>query len=247
MTIRLFDDHEIVLTHQPFAGGTGSALYVGHDDPANKPGPQIIQFDRGELFDGHAFISLGELILGGTNVTKTRAVAIVKDPAVEFEYSLPDAMLDQTIWAQVRRHAGGVENPTIYQPIKITADAEGEGVDTIGGHGRITAITKFAGGGFEFQFRWMPSLNGLPPAQFRLEKTAGTGTIADVLLTYVARQTRYKIAVTGLTDAEAYTFNLSAENGTATKLLPYAGETDLDVTADASGPPAPTALSLVAH
>ena len=239
-----------LFAHQPFSGGLGAALYIGYGDP--DPGKDAIRYRHGRIPDGTDYLLADtdqKFPLGNANVTKTEAIAFVKSPTKQFVANLPsEALVDgMTIWFQVRTHQSNVENETIYRPRKIVIDSSFDGSGKIEGSGRLLKLEKRDAGGVRFRFVYSPSKDGLQPTQFVLNRTAGPTSPSPETVLFVKGKRQYEIDIAGLQDAGAYTFQITAENGAVSKLLVGNNGNDIDLTADADGPPPPDSLIAVEY
>lgn len=233
------DDTPLLLQDAPYDGSLGASLYAAAVDPLTDPGPTAIEFRRNRILDSaDGVISNvdGMYDLGASSVPKTPAIASVDSPDAEIRYAIPAAWHEKTIWANVRTHAEGYENETIYRPRRVTLDAAGDDDTGVFGTATIIDLEKRDGGGLRVRFAFADSRNGATPTGFTLTKTTGTGTIAPGTVAYTSDARVYEIDVTGLTDSVAYTFTLSATHA--------GGSTDLVAgiafTGDSSGPGAVT-------
>lgn len=207
----------------------GAALYVsaaGVDDPT------AIRYRHGRPLSGHV-IAAGVEWQPGTHFLHDACVAIIVSPTNEITYSLPAEYHGTTFWAQVRSHASGLENETLWRPQRITLDGGGDGgsASTIDGTAIVLAVEKRDGGGLRVRFRYLSAETGLTPDTFTLSRTAGPTSPSDVSTSYQIGARDYTLDVESLTDAGAYTFALKATSGAAESTL-----TTIDFTADASGP-----------
>lgn len=175
----------------------------------------------------------------GNGLPKSPAIAFVDSPTAEIRYPIPVEWHGKTIWAQVRTHAQDYENETLYRPRQITLDGSGDDDTPVYGTATILAAEKHNDGGLRVRFSFTASRTGATPTAFTLTKATGTRTIAPGSVDYVADGRTYEVDVAGLTDAEAYTFTLSATHA--------GGSTDLATvafTGDSSGPPAVIAAAV---
>lgn len=250
----------------PFDGGRGVSLYLGiGSGPGVDPGPNSIKFRSLRLIPqgrkdkwkrGTKWVR-GSGFDYGNGVRKTSAVAVVKHPATSIDYTLPPELADRIVWAQLCVHDQHVENRTNYRPIRLNLDGSLEHSDDILGTGRLMSIEKRDGGIYRMKFVYDRSLIGLQPTEFVLTKISGTGTIADVTVSYVGPKPlfprgkrSYEIDTPALTDGAAYVFNILARNGVTTQALvgnAGDGSADIELTADAAGPPAPSNLTATAE
>lgn len=234
--------HRLLFTHCPFEG-RGASLYAGvGTSPGVDPGADSIVFSRQKIYPRNWVRGTSNTFGGG--VTKTARIAVVNDPAAEFSFATPAEWLGMVVWLQVRTFAADVENPTTYRPVRIEVDSGGAPVETVGGVGEIIATEKLDGGHYRVYWTYEASDAGLPPTQFRLAKSSGTGTVADVVevVSSVGLERLYSAVIpalgsTGLANGGYYTFELSAESGSISVFLD-----SVPVTADAAGPGAPSSL-----
>ncbi|NOX55582.1 MAG: fibronectin type III domain-containing protein [Planctomycetes bacterium] len=224
--------HRIAFAHRPFAGGLGAALYVAYGD--TDPGQSNIVYRNTAAVRPGSRIARGGRVAAGT---KTTAAAIVKSPTNQFSYTLPANKIG---WFQVRTHDQDIENPVISGARRWQTDAQGSLLVNLTGDGSLLGIEKRDGGGFRFRFVWNQPSDGDAPVDFILRKTAGPTAVSDATTSYADGQRYYDVIVSGLQDGGAYTFTLSARNGSSEVLLQGNNGTQIDVVADATGPPAPT-------
>ncbi len=237
----LIDDefHAFALSHRPYAGPLGVSLYAAAVDPLADPGPRSIEYRRCRILDGSDTVLAGldgVYALGAASVTKSPRLASVTNPTAEIRYLIPEEWAEQAVWAQLRTYAADHENETIYRPRRIHLDADGEDVTPVLATATVIAIEKRDGGGLLLRFSYNASRDSATPTQFVLTKVTGTGTITPGTVDYDATERIYEIEITGLTNAVAYTFTLSAETETGSTDL----VTGIAFTADAAGPPAVT-------
>lgn len=239
--MRVFDEHDIILAHKPFDRSSGVAVYFA--SAATDQGPQSIRYRNNRIIDGGDWLTMGGWNLGGTNVTKTTAIAIVAAPTATYTFSGGAGYADHIGYFQVRPHADNVETPSLTGVRRVVFDGDGDPDDHIRGNGRLLGVDLCDAGGLRFRFVFDEHPDGVQPIEFRLTKTSGPGTVGDVTLDFVAGLRNYSIELTGLQDAQAYVFELYAQNGTVSKLLAGNNGTDIEATPDGSGPPVPTSLT----
>ena len=170
---------------------------------------------------------------------KTLRRAFVADPTVEFDWTLPAAMLSQTIAIDVRRCEAGIENEsTGFRVLSLAIDGGGDGVADIVGTAIALEPIYLAGGVVRLRWLWIPGLGGLVPAQFRVVRTAGPTLPADVLETFDG-ELLVEVETVALDDSAPYTFKIVAENGAVTRDV----LTGYVVQPDASGPPAVSSVT----
>jgi len=227
--------------HRPF-DGLGAALYAAAGDGSIEA--TAIRYRRRLCPDGGLFNVPGPTIpFGGESFSKaSQAVAIVKSPDT-FEGIDVNALgwADQTVWMQVRTHECDVENEQLAGRRKFVFDSNGDLVAPILGTARLLRSEKRVAGGWRFVFLYLPSPDGGQPDEFALIATAGPTTPDEVVAPYVRGIVETTLEVAGLDDAGAYTFKIVARNDDESADL----LTGLDITADASGPPAVTGLTAI--
>lgn len=222
---------------RPFAGGMGATLYAAAGDASIEA--TAIQYRRPVLMNAaQQALSLS----GGAFEKLSTAIEIVKQPdTFEAIDVLAQGWGSKTVWMQIRTHECEVENAQITGQRKYTFDADGDIVAPILGTARLIRSEKRDNGGWLFEFQYLPSPDGLQPAEFVLQRTAGPTSPADVETDSVPGAFYYSLEVAGLTDGGSYTFQILARNGSTTKDL----LTGLSITADGSGPGAVTGLVAV--
>lgn len=209
-----------LFSDRPFTGD-GYSLYVTAGDTVQYRNHRLIGRSLGPQPAGKG-ARVGTIAPGGT-------------------YNLPLELLNQDVSFDVRRFHKDVENESDnYRTANISIDGSGEGQSTINGHGSIISQEILAGGIVRIRMRYFPARDGIQPNLFRLTRTAGPTSPADITLNItVLTVTGLEFTTTALSDASAYTYTIRAENGATTKEL----ITGLSVNADATGPTAPTAAT----
>lgn len=231
---RVFDQHQTVPVRNRHEGGPNVSAYVsdpGVDDPA-----QIRYRDIQLVDEGGAALSVipaGDWAPGGDYYIPQRGVGIVACATEQIAVALGAAYTNVTFWMQLRVSEDGIENDSVDAPQRITVDASQDASDTIDGTVFVTGVDRRDAGGLRVRFEWSPTLTGIQPTQFRLTRTAGPTTPADVSVVRSTVFNYYTIDVSSLQDAGAYTFNLIAENGATAKTV-----ATVNFTADATGPEA---------
>lgn len=250
-------------THRPFEGGRGVSLYLGIGSaPGVDPGPESIKFrslriipqPRKDWYKRGPIFVRGSSFDYGNGVRKTAAVAVVKDPVDEINYTLPEELADRIVYLQLCVHDQHVENRTLYRPVRLNLDEELDHSDEIRGTGRLMSIEKRDGGGVLLRFVYDRDRNGIQPTEFVLTKISGPGTVADVTVNFLGPspifprgQRSYEIESPALADGGVYVFQVLARHGGTTKALTGNAGGDspnINITADAAGPPAPTNLTI---
>ena len=223
--------------NRPFAGNTvGAALY------ASVPGGDEVIYRNARIFPHRGnLVALGAAFpLGGTGVQKTAAIAFGNSP---ISLTTPTSWHSQTVLLNVRTHECDCENEAINGARSFTFDSSGNIVNPILGTANLIRSQKQDAGGWLFTFTYLPSSDGLQPAQFNLIRTAGPTTPATVSTPYNANSRSFTLTVAGLTNAGNYTFKIQAANGGTTADL----ITGIAITADSQGPPAVSGLTAIAY
>jgi hypothetical protein len=223
-------------SNQPFSG-KGASLYIGSGSP--DPGPASIVYRNMRAWpQGGHFTAMGGSKIGGTNTLKTARVGSVNDPTAAFAYALPVALASKTVYAQVRTFFNDVENETILSPVRVDLDGSRNDASTINGTAILLSPILNDGGIVTIRFKYQIALTGVQPALFRIHRTAGPSSPADVTTPFVAAGI-YEIQTPALVDVGPYTYQITAENG-ATVVTLLSG---ISVQADATGPTIATAGS----
>ncbi len=237
-----------LFSHRPFtddaatAGNSatgGASLYVTTAAAGSTPPP--IQYRRFRVLrPGQHILKLGNVVTGN----KTSRVATVTAPTSAFSYALGSSTAYRVA---VRTWKDDKENPHLGFERVFTTDGDSEIDDTIRGNGYLLSVAACKGGGARFDFVWNNVLeNGLLPTEFALQVQSGPSTPSEVTTSFSEDVRRYRLDVSGLTDAGAYVFNIVARNGTVTRTIDNAygsSDPDIDITADASGPSAVASIT----
>lgn len=176
------------------------------------------------------------------SVTKTARVDSVADPGTSINWALPAAFIPgagtQEITFDVRRYNSHVENESYnFGTVTVTVDSSGDGGNSILGTAELIGVSIRDSGTVRIRFRYTPSASGVQPTEFIASRTAGPTTPDDVTEPVIEDQTDVEIEIVGLSDASAYTYKITASDGSTTKDV----LTGIQFTADATGPTAPTA------
>lgn len=212
--------------HHPFTGD-GYSLY------ANVGG--TVQYRYRRLL-GRKQIGSTQLAFGATNVLKTARQGTITNGGT---WPVPASFNGESaVSFDVRRFKDDVENESSnYRTQTIGIDGSGDGESTIYGSGSVIYNEAQAGGIVIIRMRFYPSAAGVQANLFRLTRTAGPTTPADITVSQSpVAPTVIEFTTAALSDASAYTYTIRAENGATTKDL----VTGLSVTADATGPVAPS-------
>lgn len=211
---------------KPFTGD-GYSLYATIGN--------TVQYRNKRLLCGNPLGS-AELDFGATSVLKTARRDTVEPGDT---WSIPSAFNTETVTFDVRRYKDDVENETYnYRTVTLDIDGSGDGQADIYGTGTLVATEIQAGGIVVLRMRYYRADNGIQPNLFRLTRTAGPTAPADVTVsqTVVTPSDIITFTTGALSDSSAYTFKIVAENDSTTKDL----ITGISVTADATGPTAPS-------
>lgn len=212
--------------HHPFTGD-GYSLYATIGN--------TVQYRNKRLLCGNPLGS-AELDFGATSVLKTaRRTTIAPDGT----WTIPAGFNSQTVTFDIRRYKDDVENETYnYRTVTLDVDSGGDGQTAIYGTGSLVGTEIKAGGIVVLRMRYYRADNGVQPNLYRLTRTAGPTAPADVTVSQTITSPSDVITFTtgALSDSSAYTFKIVAENDSTTKDL----ITGISVTADATGPTAPS-------
>lgn len=180
-------------------------------------------------------------------VTKTARIDSVAAPTEQLVTTLPADLLPSSgtgeVVLDVRPYADDVEHlNTNSGTVQNTLDTSGDDQNAILGTALLVGTEVRAGGTVRFRFQWRPAADGVQPDQFVLERTAGPTSPSDVTQSFAGLAgdpaTIVEIDVASLSDSAAYTFTVRADDsvtGATADIL-----VGIVVTADASGPTAPT-------
>jgi hypothetical protein len=185
-------------------------------------------------------IECGMSLGADADVAKTTRIDSVASPATNITFPVDPAWVGQTISVDIRTYKDNVENgSTDFRT--ITLDGSGDEVPAILGTATLLDSEQRDGGIVRIRFAWQPALDGLQPDTFTAIRTAGPTSPANAAYT-VTTTGRQVIAIDtpALSDASAYTYKIQAASG-ATTLDVLTG---ISVTADATGPTAPTAVAV---
>jgi hypothetical protein len=177
-------------------------------------------------------------VAGGVAKTPRRDSLAATTGEVDFAWPLPAELLDASIAVDVRHYKGDVENTSDNVRARHLTLVAGDSSGEILGTAALRNVEPLAGGIVRLTFDYFAARNGIAPAAFRLARLSGPTSPADIVVTWLGERT--VIIETGaLDDSAPYSFSLTAENASVTRLLLDA----IAVQADATGPPAPTSGS----
>lgn len=223
-----------IRSHRPFQG-QGASLYLASG--SIDPGADAILFRRQRL--AVPFLQGPESTIGGTNVQKTARVGSCSDPTAQIAYTLPGKLANKVVWLQVRTFLSDVENESNYRPARIELNGSLAAPGSIDGTAELLNQEQRDGGVVRIRFRWIPATTGTQPTQFTAIRTAGPTSPANVVVAVDDSESVYELDTPALLDSAPYTYKIQAAAGSLTKDV----LTGITVTADATGPTAPTAGS----
>jgi hypothetical protein len=230
---------KMLYNDRPFGAGKGGSLYGGHgSSPTDDAGPGCIAYRRMRLVS--RFITGSEAWFG-SGVVKTLAIATVADPIAEFVYDLPAEYASRIAYFQVRTWADDVENLSDLAPLRVVLDADRNQVNSIDGTAVLLDYELRDGGVVRLKFRWQRAVTGIQPLQFSAVRTAGPSSPAAATIDYDGAAF-VEIDTPALLDSSAYTYKITAINGSTTKDV----LTGISITADATGPSEPASGSAAA-
>lgn len=172
-------------------------------------------------------------------LARTLRVASAASPAAELDYTVPAAWYPGNVALSLRTYQDGIENEDLTVKV-VTLNASGEIDASLEGTAVLLGTQQRDGGVVRIRFSWV-NTGSLTPTSIKLIRTAGPTSPADQTYAYVGDGT-YEIDTTALSDASAYTFKIQmvvASPSTTADVL-----TGISVTADATGPTAPTGSAL---
>jgi len=215
----------------PF-GGEGVSLYAQNGSS--------VDFRRPFHLCSLGVLSIGDdtrLKLEGDDgfLARTLRVASAATPDESLDYTVPGAWYPGQVTLALRTYKDGFENEDLT--IKtVTLNASGEFDASLAGTAVLLSKQQRDGGVVRIRFSWV-NTGTLTPTSIKLIRTAGPTSPADQTYAYVGDGI-YEIDTTALSDASAYTFKIQmvvASPSTTADIL-----TGISVTADATGPTAPT-------
>lgn len=217
---------------QPFSG-QGASLYVTSGS--------TVQYRKLRLQPRRSVLRKG-WPARDPKTTRVDSQAGVADDQIDFAYDISGLAAGSYV-ADVRHYKSHWENlatDDLTQP--FTIDGSAAEVAAILGTATWHAPEIRAGGVVRFRWAWHPADTGTQPTLFRIDFTAGPTSPADLTMSVETGRVEYQLDSAALSDGSAYTVVLKAENGATVATL----KTDT-VTADATGPAAPTLVSISAR
>ena len=221
-----------IFPDDPFSG-QGVSLYVNGKYRDLRIIPQDIWLKQGNDWP-----------VGEASVPKTARIASDAETGGNVATMTPDlsAYNGQTITLDVRHYKNNVEALTVH-PQTITLDGSGNTDNVIRGAFAAMNPEIRAGGIVRIKFHWVASSQGIQPETFKISRTAGPTSPADISETAVGTGI-YEIDTLALSDSSAYTYDIIAVNTTLSVNRTLGAVT---FTADATGPPAPLAVAAEAY
>lgn len=245
MPTRIFSPPACVILRNRFLGARGVGVYLspiggGQADIVYRNQRLYRQASRGTaigvpvVFSGDYTPAADELL---NDATRDTDKLVDGETTGEFDFTLPAGYEAEgaDFWIDLRTHEAGLENQSLYRPRHIIV-GDGEESDAVLGSASLIRVQKLDGGDARIDFEYIASLSGAQPESFTLRKLTGTGTIADVSVTFVSGQRDYSGTITGMTSGVTYTFRLFGVVGVVeTQLI-----ATITVIADGDGPAALT-------
>ena len=229
---------------QPFAGAGESLYQSAVDGSVRYRNVKVLAGARMRRRRG-AWVkgSGGTYDVAATSILKTNRVDSVTEPTAagfSVDTSAISGLPGVVTW-DVRRFSAHVENETEgYRTVAMELDVNGDEVGTIDGTAVLLGQTQLAGGAVTLRVRFTAARTGTTVARLRATRTAGPSSPADATTTIDGTSQIVEITTPALSDASDYTYTISAENTAATITANLIA--GITVTADATGPTAPTAV-----
>lgn len=237
-------NHTAAFNDRPFSG-SGASLYATVGDAVVYRGLRVLQSSRMRRRNGWIKGTGGRHDIAASSVLKTTRRDSVASPDAEFAYTLPAAFASQTVQFDVRQYADDIENTTDnFAVATITFDAGLEDDTGIVGTATLLTTEPRAGGIVRIRLIYNENSEGVQPTVFRASRTAGPTSPAATTASYAPGQRFVEIDTAALSDSAAYTFKVTAENAGGTVTADVL--TGITITADATGPAAPTSVSVEA-
>lgn len=216
-----------MFNHAPFSGA-GVSVYATIGTTVRYRNIRVISGSivRGTEFD-----------CGASSVLKTARITSVSSPADDVSFD-KTPYIGQTVSIDIRTYRDNVENEHAGG-VTMTLDGSGDPVSSIDGTATLLATEQRDGGIVRIRFIWLPALTGLQPSTFTAIRTAGPSSPANVDYTAGTGRQLIEIDTPALSDASPYTYKIRATSGATTSDV----LTGISVTADATGPSAPTVVA----
>lgn len=219
-----------IYSHRPFQT-EGVSLYLAAG--VSDPGASAIVYrnDRMDL----------PVSMRAFRTSKTNRVAFQAAPTESFTFDV-SAYAGQSLRLQLRTCLDDAECEVSQGTRLLTLNGSGNDVTGVAGSLVLLESEVRAGGDVRLRTRYTPSVSGVQPTSFTASRTAGPTTPSNVTVSYSGGDVYLDFDFTGLSSASAYTFKIFA-TASATD---YDMLTGINVTADTTGPTAPTATLLTA-
>lgn len=208
----------------------GVSLYLAAD--ATDPGASAIRYRNHRMEHSPS--------LGTVRTSKTNRVAFQAAPTESFTLDV-SAYAGQSLRLQLRPCLDDVELEVSQGTRLLTLDGSGDDATGVAGSLILLETQIRAGGDVRIRTRYTPSASGVQPTSFTASRTAGPTTPANVTVTYSGGDVYLDFDLVGLSSASAYTFKIFA----TASAVNYDMLTGISVTADNTGPTAPSASVLV--
>lgn len=166
---------------------------------------------------------------------RTLRVGFAASPTEEIDYTVPGAWYPGNVALALRTFKDGIENEDVAVKV-VTLNASGEFDASLAGTAVLLSKEQRDGGVVRIRFSWV-NTGTLTPTSIKLIRTAGPTSPADQTYAYVGDGV-YEIDTTALSDASAYTFKIQMVVASPSTTLDVL--TGISITADATGPTAPT-------
>lgn len=226
--MRLAPDANTIFNHQPFTG-SGVSMYV--------TAGSTVQYRNKRLITG-SILRGTEFDCGATSVLKTARETFTASPVSSITTTIAPSA---TYAVDIRTFRDDVENESDnYRTRSITVDGSGEDTGTIQGTATLLDYELRDGGIVRLLLLWEPSADGVQPDTFTAIRTAGPTSPANAAVTVdPGVRVIVEIDTPVLSDASAYTYKIQASLSAVTADV----LTGISVTADATGPTAPTGVT----
>lgn len=222
----------LLLAERPFEG-EGVSLYAESGTSVRFRRPMLINSRFGFL----AIPTDSRFLMtpDGEFLPKTLRVGFAAAPEESIDYTVPPAWYPGNVALSLRTFKDGIENEGISVKA-VTLNASGEFDASLAGTAALLSREQRDGGVVRIRFSWVNS-GTLTPTSIKLIRTAGPTSPADQTYAYVGDGV-YEIDSTALSDASAYTFKIQMVVASPSTTLDVL--TGISMTADATGPTAPT-------
>lgn len=183
--------------NRPFSGNLGVRLYAGLGSPA------AIRYRVNQIFARH-LLNLSPL--------PSNDVALGTGPTSPLAVTFPSSWFGRNdIWLQLRTFANDFENDSIYRPVNISLDSNGNTSVILSGSVTVIDVTPKANGQADVQFVWTPAQGSVTPDGFQTVVVSGPNAPSQGLWT-LQNQRVQKDTLTGLV-VGTYSFRMDAVSG----------------------------------